>query len=258
VNSVALHHNISGPAGAPTVLLGGSLGTTGAMWDPQVAALSPHLRTVAFDHRGHGGSPVPEGPYEIAQMGGDVLALIDTLELDRISYVGLSIGGMVGQWLAANHPERIDRLVLMTTTAHMSLPDAYAERAATVREAGTTEVVADAVLSRWFTPHWIPSHLETVAELREMICGTPVEGYAGCCEAIATMDLRGALPSIAAPTLVIGGADDPAVPPDHQRAIAAAVTGAQLEIIEDAAHLPNIQHPDRVNRLIASHLGVNL
>jgi 3-oxoadipate enol-lactonase len=255
---LTLDHGIVGRESAPPALFGGSLGTNRAMWDPQVAALSPQLRMIAFDHRGHGGSPVPPGPYEIAQMGLDVVALIDALGLDRVSYVGLSIGGMVGLWLAAHHPERIDRLVLMTTSAYPDPSGAFNERAATVRAAGTTEVVADAVVARWFTPHWSESHAEVVGGFREMICATSAEGYAACCEAISAFDIREDLSRIVAPTLVIGGAQDPAIPPEHQRAIAAGVAGARLEIVEDAAHLPNVQHPDTVNGLIAEHLGVEL
>lgn len=255
---VALDHQIVGAQTARPVLFGGSLGTTRAMWEPQVTALSPQLRTIAYDHRGHGGSPVPVGPYEIAEMGSDVLALLDGLGLEQVSYVGLSIGGMVGQWLAASHPERIERLVLLTTSAYPDPSGAFAQRAAIVRAAGTAEVVADAVVSRWFTAHWIESHAHAVGALRAMIAATPTEGYAGCCEAISAFDLRDGLAKIAAPTLVIAGAQDPAIPPEHQQALAAAVTGARLEIIEDAAHLPNIQHPETVNRMIAEHLGVEL
>lgn len=255
MKAVELHYEISGPEGAPVVLLGGSLGTTGAMWDAQVKTLSARMRTVAFDHRGHGSSPVPTGPYTIADLGGDVVALIDRLGLERVSYVGLSIGGMVGQWLAANHPERVDRLVLIATSAYLGAPDSWHERAADVRRAGTTEIVADAVLSRWFTPRWAASHRQIVAELREMIAAIPAEGYAGCCEAISALDLRPQLERITARTLVIGGSDDPSIPPEHQRALADAIAGARLEIIDDAAHLLNVQHPETVNGLLAEHLG---
>jgi 3-oxoadipate enol-lactonase len=258
VTALELAHMIAGPESAPPVLFGGSLGTNLGMWEPQVAALSACLRVITFDHRGHGRSPVPAGPYEIAQMGSDVVALIDRLGLDRVSYAGLSIGGMVGQWLAANHPERIERLVLMATSAHLDPTGAFAQRAATVRAAGTSEVVADAVIERWFTPHWSESHGAVVDRMREMIATTPAEGYAACCEAISTFDVREDLARIASPTLVIGGADDPAIPPQHQQAIAAAVGGARLEIIEDAAHLLSVQHAERVNGLIADHLGVEL
>lgn len=255
---VALHAEIAGPDDAPPLLMGGSLGTTLAMWDPQVAELSVRHRLVRFDHRGHGGSPVPDGPYTIAQLGQDVLALMDRLGLARAAYCGLSIGGMVGQWLAAHHPERVRELVLLTTTAHFEDQAPWLERAATVRAAGTTEVIADAVLARWFTPDWAASHAARIAELRAMICATPATGYAACCVAIGEMDLRPDLSRITAPTLVIGGAQDPSIPPAHQRAIAQALPGSRLEILEDAAHLPNIQHPGAVNKLIANHLGVSL
>jgi 3-oxoadipate enol-lactonase len=258
VTPLELAYCIAGPENAPPVLFGGSLGTTLEMWEPQVAALSPYLRVITFDHRGHGRSPVPPGPYEIAQMGSDVVALTDRLGLDRVSYTGLSIGGMVGQWLAVNQPERIDRLVLMATSAHPDPTGAFAQRAATVRAAGTPEAVADAVVRRWFTPHWSESHGTVAARMRAMITATPAEGYAACCEAISALDVREELARISAPTLVIGGAQDLAIPPQHQQAIAAAVPGSRLEIIEDAAHLLSLQHAERVNRLIAEHLGVEL
>jgi 3-oxoadipate enol-lactonase len=256
MTAVALHHELSGPSDAPPLLLSGSLGSTLSMWGPQLSALSGRVRAIPFDHRGHGGSPVPPGPYTIAELGQDVLALMDHLGLERASYCGLSIGGMVGQWLAGNHPDRIDKLILVATSAHIGSPDPWLERAATVRAAGTIEVIADAVIARWFTPGWAADHRETVATYREMLVSTPVEGYAGCCEAISKLDVRAELARITAPTLVISGADDPAIPPPHQQAIADAVTGARLESISDAAHLPSVQHPERVNQLIAEHLEV--
>jgi 3-oxoadipate enol-lactonase len=256
--TVSLHYEDSGAKSGPPVLLGGSLGTSGAMWDPQVEVLCKHVRTIAFDHRGHGSSPAPEGPYAIADLGRDVLALMDRLKLAKASYVGLSIGGMVGQWLAGNHPERIDKLVLIATSAYLGDGAPWIERAAVVRGAGTTEVVADAVLARWFTPHWSTAHHRVVAELREMICSTPAEGYAACCDALAALDLRAELTRITAPTLVIGGAEDLAIPPANQQAIVSAVAGSRLQLIEDAAHIPTIQHPDTVNELIAEHLEVQL
>jgi 3-oxoadipate enol-lactonase len=253
---VALHHESAGSADAPPLLLGGSLGTTLAMWQPQVKILSGRLRMIAFDHRGHGRSPMPAAPYTIAELGHDVLALMDRLELERASYCGLSIGGMVGQWLAGNHPERIDKLILIATSAHLGNPEAWLDRAASVRAAGTVEVVADTVVARWFTPGWAGDHRHTVREYREMLAATPVEGYAGCCEALAELDLRDELKRITAPTLVISGADDPSIPPPHQQLIADAISGASLRTIPDAAHLPSVQHPALVNKLIFDHMGL--
>jgi 3-oxoadipate enol-lactonase len=254
VTSCELHHEVAGRDDAPALLLGGSLGTTLAMWDPQVEPLSERWRMIRFDHRGHGGSPVPRGPYAIDDLGRDVLALIDRLEIERASYCGLSIGGMVGMWLAANVPERIDRLVLICTSAHLPPASGYAERAAIVRAAGTPDVVADTVLERWFTPDYAEQHLDLVAHHRAMIAATPAEGYASCCEAIAALDLRPELPRIAAPTLVIAGADDSATPPVHAHIIADAIPAARLRVLDGAAHLASVQQADAVTRLIADHL----
>ena len=193
---VDLNCSASGPDDAPVLLLGGSLGTTLEMWDPQVPELSATHRVIRFDHRGHGGSPVPTGPYTIGDLGADVVTMIDRLDLARVSYCGLSIGGMVGQWLAINAPERIDRLILICTSAYLPPSESWHERAAAVRAAGTPGVVADAVLGRWFTPAYAASHPDIVARYRAMIAGIDAEGYAGCCEAIAGMDLRGGLPGI--------------------------------------------------------------
>lgn len=245
----------AGPETAPALLLGGSLGTTLSMWEPQVRALESRLSLVAFDHRGHGGSPVPPGPYEIADLGRDALALLDRLGLERACYCGLSIGGMVGLWLGVNAPERVDRLVLISTSAHMDGAP-FLERAAAVRAAGTPAIVADAVISRWFTQRWRAQHTDVAARYREMIAATPAEGYAGCCEAVASFDLRGKLSAVAAPTLVIAGSEDPATPPEHARLIADAIPDARLAVVEHASHLANVEQAGAVTSLIAGHLEV--
>jgi 3-oxoadipate enol-lactonase len=251
---VDLNCAISGPDDAPVLLLGGSLGTTLEMWDPQVSELSAAHRVVRFEHRGHGGSPVPTGPYTIDQLGTDVVTMLDRLGLSHVSYCGLSIGGMVGQWLAINAPERIDKLILLCTSPHLPPASAWRARAATVREAGTPEVVADAVLSRWFTPGYAASYPDIVARYRATICSVDPEGYAGCCEAIADMDLRDGLRGITAPTLVVAGRQDPSIPPAHGEAIAAAIPGARAEILDPGAHLASVERADAVTALIAEHL----
>lgn len=251
---VELHCQIDGSSDKPALLLGGSLGTTLAMWEPQVSGLSGIATLIRFDHRGHGQSPVPDGPYEIADLGRDVLALMDRLELERVSYCGLSIGGMVGQWLAINASERIERLVLICTAAHLPPASAWLQRADAVRSAGTPEVVADAVIGRWFTPPFAASNPELVARYRAMIVATAAEGYAGCCEALATLDVRAGLPGIVAPTLVMGGAQDPSIPAQHGRAIAAAVPGARFELLDPGAHLASVERAAEVTQLIAGHL----
>jgi 3-oxoadipate enol-lactonase len=251
---VAIHHEVSGPADAPAILLGESLGTTLAMWDGQ-APLAERLRTVRYDHRGHGRSPMPPGPYEIADLGRDVLALMDRLGLDRASHCGVSLGGMVGMWLAANAPERVERLILICTSAHMPPASAWAERAATVRRTGGTETIADAVVERWLTPGYAAERPDVRATLRDMLAGASPEGYAACCDAIRDMDLRPLLGRIEAPTLVISGAEDQAAPPEHQRLIADAIPGARHEVLSPAAHIAPVEQPEAVTTLIVEHLG---
>jgi 3-oxoadipate enol-lactonase len=255
MSAVAVHHVVDGPADAPVLLLANSLGSNVDMWRPQVAALAGpgHRRVVRFDLRGHGRSPVPPGPYSLDDLGGDALALLDRLEIDRASVCGLSLGGMIGMWLASHAPERVDRLVVCCTSALLGPPSAWAERAQTVL-AGGTRAVADAVLGRWVTPGFAARHPDRVAELRAMLEQTPAMGYAGCCAAIEHMDLRASLPSISAPTLVIAGADDPATPPSHAELIAAGIPGARLIVVPDAAHLAAVEQPEAVTRLILDHL----
>jgi 3-oxoadipate enol-lactonase len=250
-----MHHLVTGPVDAPALVLSNSLGTSTAMWDPQAEALSERFRVVRYDHRGHGSSPVPSGPYELADLGRDVVTLLDRLEIERASVCGVSLGGMVGMWLGLHAPERVDRLVLCCTSAHLPPASAWAERAATVREAGSTAPIADAVLGRWLTPSGAASGPALVERLRRMLLATPAEGYAACCGVIERLDLRDALPSIEAPTLAIAGAQDPATPPEHLEAIAAAVPGARLEVLDGAAHLANLERPEAVTQLILEHCG---
>jgi 3-oxoadipate enol-lactonase len=243
------HRELDGPSDAPVLLMGSSLGTSLRMWDRQLP-LAHQLRLVLFDHRGHGGSQVPPPPYEIEDLGRDVLELMDSLGIERASYCGLSIGGMVGMWLGANAPERIDKLVLICTSAYMPPASAWQERAAAVLEARSPEPVADAVVARWLTPEFAAAHPELVAELRAMLVATDAEGYAACCGAIERMDLRGDLGRIQAPTLVISGAQDQATPVEHQTLIAESIRGAHHEVVDPAAHISAVEQPEEINRLI--------
>lgn len=249
-----LHHEVSGPDGAPVLLMGGSLGTTLRMWDGQLP-LAEHLRLVRFDHRGHGASPVPAGPYEIEDLGRDVIELLDALGCERAHYCGLSLGGMVGMWLGANARERIDHLVLACTAAHMPPASRWEERIAAVRGAGSVEPIADAVVERWLTPGFAAAHPEVRASLRAMLADSPADGYASCCGAIERMDLRAELGTIGSPTLVISGGQDPSTPREQQELIAGAIRGARHEVVSPAAHLAAVERPDTVNRLILEHLS---
>jgi 3-oxoadipate enol-lactonase len=250
---IELHHWIAGSPAMSTVVLSHALGASMAMWDPQLAPLTAIRQVLRYDHRGQGGSPVTPGPYNIEMLARDLIRLLDRRGLDRVSFCGLSLGGMVGIWLAANAPDRIDRLVLCCTAARMPRPEDFAARATVVRRDGMGAVV-DAVMARWFTPDFAAGHPQTVESIRASFLATPAEGYAAACEAIAAMDQRDLLPRIKVPTLVIAAAMDQSTPPELSREIAAKIPRARLVIIPDAAHLANVASPDAVNAAIGDHL----
>jgi 3-oxoadipate enol-lactonase len=250
----AVFHLEEGAAGAPPLVLGNSLGATLAMWDAQSPALAERFRLIRYDHRGHGRSPVPPGPYEIADFAGDVIELLDRLDIERASYCGLSIGGMTGITLAARHPERIDRLVVCCSSPHMPPASNWQDRAAQVRAAGSVESVADPVVDRWLTPEFAAAHPDVRAGLRAMLAASPPDGYVAACGAIERMDLRPLLADVRAPTLVIGGSRDLAAPPEsHSALIADGIPGARYELVP-AAHVANVEAADLVTELIVNHL----
>ena len=223
------------------IVLCGSLGSTAAMWDAQAPVLSGS-EVVRVDHPGHGGAPL----IEIGDIGDLGHSLLGAVGPGRFSFVGLSLGGAIGMWIAIHAPERLDRLVLCSTSAHFG--ESYRDRARTVRTEGIAPVV-DGVLERWFTPAF-----PDVERYREMILSTEPEGYARCCEAIAAWDVRGRLGGVTAQTLVIAGADDPATPPHALAAIAGEIPGARLETIPNARHLLNVEFADEFNALLKEHL----
>jgi len=251
---VRVHLVVEGPSDAPALIFSNSLGSTLVTWDPQARELSRDFRVVRYDHRGHGDSPVPAGPYQISDLGGDVLWFMDRLGISRAHFCGLSMGGMVGMWLGAHAPDRIDRLVLLCTSARFAPAEAWAKRAVTVRARGTG-AVADAVVGRWFTPPYAAANPDVIDRMRAMIAATPAEGYAACCGVVERTDLYPDLPSIKAPTLVIAGADDPAAPPDLSRAIAAEVPDSRVAVVEHAAHLANLEQPRTVTNMIRAHIA---
>jgi 3-oxoadipate enol-lactonase len=246
-----LAYRIDGPDQAPVLLVGPSLGTTLAMWDPQVERLARTYRVVRFDLPGHGASPGVAGPLSIGDLGRLVLGVADAVGAARLRYLGLSLGGMAGMWLAATHPDRVARLALVCTSAYLPPAQGWLTRAATVRAHGMAAVL-DAVSARWFTPAFADT--ATVAATRAMMAGADPQGYAACCAAIAAMDLRPLLPRITAPTLVLAGAQDPATPPAHGAEIARAVPGARLVVLDNAAHLASIEQPAAVTALLADFL----
>jgi 3-oxoadipate enol-lactonase len=253
--SVDLHHTIEGPEGAPVVAFSNSLGTRGEMWDAEATALSARLRVLRYDTRGHGDSPVPKGPYSVADLGGDLLALLDQLGLERVSFCGLSIGGMTAMWLGVNAPERIDSLVICCTAMQLPPPEMWTDRAAQVRAEGMGSVV-EATMERWFTPEFPKRSPEVVDRIRETFLSTNPEGYAGCCEALAQFDMRGELDAIRAPTLVIAGDDDPVGTPERAEAIGEEIPDSRVVVLERARHLAAVEQAKAVTAELQQHLGV--
>lgn len=249
-----LHHVVEGPQDAPPLLLASSLGTTHEMWEPQVGALSERFRVIRCDRRGHGRSPVAAGRATLDDLGADLVALLDALRLERVSFCGLSLGGLEGMWLALAAPERVDRLALCCTRAAFPPRETWVERAATVRGEGM-DAIADAVLGRWFREPFHEASPGVVARFREMLVSTPAEGYAACCEALADADLTPRLREIAAPTLVVTGSDDPTVPPEAGDELARAVPGARHAVVEGAAHLANVEQPEAFTAAVLRHLS---
>ena len=244
-----------GPADAPPLVLLPSIGTTNEMWTPCVGPLAEQFRVIRIDIRGHGGSPVPRGAAtaDLAALAADVVAVLDRLRLDRVHVAGVSIGAMIGVWLASRSPARIGRLAVLCATAH---PDGerYRDRAATVR-AGGMAVVADIPRALWITPGLAIHDQQLLSDLEAMLAGVDPEGYAQCCDALATADLRPELARVAAPTLVIAGADDPAAPPERLAEIVGGITGARAVVLEPAAHIAPVEQPGAVARLLLEHFG---
>lgn len=253
MSAVDVHAVVTGRADAPVLVLSNSLGSTHRMWDAQLAELEGRFRVVRYDTRGHGQSPVPTGPYEIDDLADDLVALLDRLDVERAHLVGLSLGGMTVMRAAIRNPERVERIALLCTGAQLPPARGWLERAATVRAHGTRAVAA-AIVQRWFTAAHLDAHPD-VRELHErMVAATPAEGYAGCCEAIAALDLRAALASIAAPTLAIAGADDPATPPAKLEELASLIPDAKLLTVPHAAHLANAEQPGIITPALIEHL----
>ncbi|MFC1432394.1 3-oxoadipate enol-lactonase [Streptacidiphilus sp. N1-3] len=256
MTSPLLHHRSAGPAAAPPLLLGPSLGTSLAVWDPQVPALARNHRVVRWDLPGHGGSPADLLPgagaaaATVADLGRLVLDLADSLGIGRFGYAGVSLGGAVGLWLAVHHPERVASLALVCSSAQFGDPEPWLERAALVRKQGTAPLAATAP-DRWFTPgHRSPAADALVDDLR----AADPAGYAACCDALAAYDLRSELRRVTAPTLVLAGREDRVTPPAHARELADGIPGATLTELAGAAHLAGVEQPAAVLAALRAQL----
>ena len=230
---------VEGPERAPVLMLSNSFGTTLAMWKGQVEPFTKQFRLVRYDRRGHGKSGCPKGPYTMERLGRDVLAVLDGLGIKTINWCGLSMGGMVGQWLGANAPERIERMVLTNTSSFFPDKAAWNERLKMVEEKGIAAFAAPN-MARWFTKGFLEREPQKVARIQEMFAATALEGYLACGAAVRDMDHRALLPGIKAPTLVIAGKQDGATPPEANEYISSHIPGAKFALL-DAAHLSNIE-----------------
>ena len=236
-----LNVQVEGPERAPVLMLCNSLGTDLHMWDDQVKAITERFRLVRYDRRGHGKSGAPKGPYNMEMLGRDALAVMDGAGVQKVNWCGLSMGGMVGMWLGANAPQRIDRLVLSNTSSYMADKQIWNDRIKTVRAGGLAAIV-DGTMERWFTKDFRERAPQAIARMKEMMLKTPLEGYIGCGEAVRDMDHREIIRKIAAPTLIIAGRHDPATTVEAGEFLRDRIPGAKLAVLE-AAHIANVEQP---------------
>jgi 3-oxoadipate enol-lactonase len=243
---------VDGDPGAPPLVLSNSLGTDHRMWDGQMEALVQDFRVIRYDVRGHGQSDAPEGPYTVEDLAQDVLGLMDELHVGRANFCGLSLGGMVGQWLGINAPDRLGRLILCNTAARIGPPEAWDQRIATVA-AGGMKPIAEAVVARWFTPAFRKRDSQTVGAVKQLLLATNPAGYAATCAAIRDMDFRAQVATIATPTLVVAGRDDPVTPLEDAKFLVDTIEGAWGKVL-DAAHLSNVEQPTAFNDAVLKFL----
>lgn len=244
-NGIAINYELDGPEDAPVLVFSNSLATSLAMWNDQVSRLKDRFRILRYDNRGHGATPPTEGPYSIGLLASDLLGLLDALSIDKVSFCGLSKGGMVGQWLGINASDRVERLVLSNTASYFPNKEMWRERMDMATNEGIG-AIADASIRRWFTPGYLEraDAKATIDFVRAFIMETTKEGYLASSVGIRDMDFRDELRQIDVPTLVIIGEKDPATIPEYGELIAASIPGARTFVVPNAAHLSNIEQPD--------------
>ena len=252
-NGCAIDAEIAGPADAPVLMLSNSLGTTRHMWDPQMDAFSRKFRVLRYDRRGHGKSGAPKGPYSMEMLGRDAIAVLDGLGVKKAHWLGLSMGGMEGMWLGANAADRFDKIILSNTTAHYPDRKPWDDRIKLVLEKGLASIVPGN-MERWFTKEFRERAPDKVQWMTEMFLTTPVEGYVGCCEAVASWTIARCCRSIKSPTLVIAGRFDPATNVEAGEYIQSNIPGAKLAIVQ-AAHIANVEVPDAYTKTVLDFLG---
>jgi 3-oxoadipate enol-lactonase len=240
-NGCPIHYELEGPENKPVLMLCNSLGTTLHMWNPQAAALTQHFRLLRYDRRGHGKSGVPAGPYSMEMLGRDALAVMDAAKVNKINWCGLSMGGMVGMWMGANAPQRINRLILSNTSAYFENKQIWNDRIAVVKEKGLKAIVGG-TMERWFTKDFREREPKTMQWMTDMFLATKPEGYIACGEAVRDMDHREIIKKITAPTMVIAGKQDAGTTVDMGEFVRKNIPGASMTLF-DTAHIANVEQP---------------
>ena len=255
-NGISINYTLEGPANAPVVTMSHSLATDLTMWDPTVAVLKDRYRVLRYETRGHGQTEAPKGAYTLDQLATDALALLRALDISKTHWVGLSMGGMIGQTLALKAPEVFASLALCDTSSRIpaEAKPQWQDRIKTA-EANGMEPLVEPTLARWFTEPFRKSRKDVVDRVADMIRKTPVAGYVGCCQAISTLDLTDRIGAIKVPTIAIVGEDDPGTPVAAHKVIHEKIAGSKLEILKSAAHLSNMEQPEAFNRALTGFLG---
>tara|TARA_R110002096_G_scaffold383566_4_gene577434 strand:- start:1238 stop:2059 length:822 start_codon:yes stop_codon:yes gene_type:complete len=253
-NGLRINYKLDGPEDGPVVMLSNSLLSNLTMWDDQTAALTgAGFRVLRHDTRGHGGTAAPDVPYSIRMFADDAAALLAALDIARVHFVGLSMGGFIAQLMAVHHPGKIASLCLCDTACVMPPADLWNDRIRTATQSGVAALVRG-TLQRWFTEPFHGAHPEAIARVRAMIEASPLVGYLRCAAAIRDMDQYALLGQITVPTRIIVGEEDPACPVAAARVLHSGIAGSELVIIPDAAHLPNIEKADAFNAALLGFL----
>ncbi len=247
-----IHVELMGKQDTPALMLSNSLGTDLHMWDDQADEFAKHFRLIRYDRRGHGQSGVLKGPYSMEMLGKDVLAILDALKIAKTNWCGLSMGGMVGQWLGANAPDRVERLVLSNCTDYYADKTPWNDRIKTVSEKGLAHIV-NGNMERWFTKAFRDAHPEVIARFTKMFLATNLDGYIACAQAVRDMDHRAFLPKIKAPVLIIAGGQDAATTVAMAESMRDRIPGARLAVI-DGAHISNAEQPQAYARTVLDFL----
>lgn len=249
---IRLHYQLTGDSSLPVLVLSNSLGANLSMWEPQLAALAADFRILRYDNRGHGQSSAAAGPCTVEDLSRDLLRLLDALQIERASFCGISMGGIVGQWLGIHAADRLHKLVLADTAAKIGIADVWNARIELVLREGLDPVIPGTLL-RWFTPAFHDAHPEAIRSTEAMLRGTTVQAYAACCAAIRDADFRTSLSAVAAQTLVLAGTHDPVTTPEDGRYLADNIPVARYVELA-AAHLSNVEAAPAFNAALLDFL----